>query len=397
MFSTAVLLLALPFLAAADVHDIQVGENGGLTFTPEAISANPGDQVVFHFVAKNHTATQSSFANPCGPVAGGFDSGFNPVAADSTDFPTFTYNVTGTTPVWVYCKQAANTPASHCGQGMVFAINCGADGSPNSFTNFKNAALAQGAALSASAASASATATDAPSSAQVPPASVTPPPSADGPVTVTATVTLASSTWTTVYGSFPNSPAPTPASLEGDVHVVTVGNNGTLTFDPPQVVAAPRDIISFQFVAKNHTVTQSSFTTPCRKLSSTSTTGQVGFDSGFMPVANGSAPLVFNVTVNDTSPIWVYCRQTAPVDHCGSGMVFAVNSDETAGSTTTFSDFQAAAIAQNGTNTSTTVVGSGTASAAASSSSSSSSTSDAARVSVGMGLSLIGAAIACLL
>lgn len=38
-------------------------------------SAQPGDQVVFHFEQKNHTATQSSFADPCGKLDGGFDSG----------------------------------------------------------------------------------------------------------------------------------------------------------------------------------------------------------------------------------------------------------------------------------------------------------------------------------
>lgn len=38
---------------------------------------------------------------------------------------------------------------------MVFAVNCGQDGSPNSFTNFKNSALQIGASLSSSAAAAS--------------------------------------------------------------------------------------------------------------------------------------------------------------------------------------------------------------------------------------------------
>lgn len=96
-----------------------------------------------------------------------------PVAANVTSaFPTYTITVNDvgislfdircaiaaylyiypqTAPVWVYCKQAANLPASHCGAGMVFAVNCGADGSPNSFTNFKNSALQVGASLSAAA------------------------------------------------------------------------------------------------------------------------------------------------------------------------------------------------------------------------------------------------------
>ena len=140
---------------------------------------------------------------------------------------------------------------------MIFAVNCGADGAPNSFTNFKNAALAVGNQLKAEAASSSAAsptdggygggygygspdpATTAASS------SVTIPPAPEESV-VTVTVTVESSTWTTVYSSYPGSPAATPASLAGVQHVVKVGNNGTLAFDPPFVMAQPRDTITFE-------------------------------------------------------------------------------------------------------------------------------------------------------
>ncbi len=64
---------------SATVYDVQVGgADGKLVYDPEAIvrlsillktsahsfaqSAQPGDQVVFHFNPKNHTVTQSSFA-----------------------------------------------------------------------------------------------------------------------------------------------------------------------------------------------------------------------------------------------------------------------------------------------------------------------------------------------
>jgi len=369
MIASTSFLLSWPIFVLAVVHDVQVGQDG-LAFTPEALSANPGDQVVFHFVAKNHTATQSSFQNPCGPMNGGFDSGFQVVPTGSTDFPTFTYNVTGTSPVWVYCKQAANTAASHCGAGMVFAINCPSDGSPNSFTNFKKSALAIGAQLSASASAASPTPTAAYGGVSSAPAGT--------PVPATATISLQSSVWTTTYTSFPNSPDPTPASLSGNVHVVTIGGDNSLTFNPSNITAQPRDIISFQFTSKNHTATQSSFATPCKKLAPNAQ-GEAGFDSGFMPIANGSSPMVWNVTVNDTAPIWVYCRQTTPVDHCGTGMVFAVNSDETASSQKSFSIFQSTAKSQNGTNsTSTTGEGGST------------STGGAGRLTVSLGWVLGG-------
>lgn len=336
--SLSLSLVLLPFVIAA-VHDIQVGGAGGaLVYDPEAIAAQPGDQVVFHFHPKNHTVTQSSFANPCGPKDGGFNSGFMPVPANTTDnFPTYTINVNDTTPIWVYCGQAGNTPASHCGAGMVFAVNCGQDGSPNSFTNFKKSALAVGASLSAAGAGASSTWTAAYGGVTVPPA--------PNGVAMTQTITLESSTWVTTYSSYPNSPAPTPAALAGTVHKVVVGGPSKLTFDPPHVVAQPRDTIIFEFHQKNHSVTQSSFADPCRKLSAD---GTEGWDSGFLPAADNATTFsTWNLTVNDTAPIWAYCRQKTPVSHCGSGMVFAINSDESG--PRNFTAFQNVAEQLNGT------------------------------------------------
>jgi len=359
-------LVLLPFTASQQtVHDVQVGgANGSLVYSPNAIAANPGDQVVFHFHPKNHTVTQSSFASPCGPLAGGIQSGFMPVTANTTDnFPTYTITVNDTKPIWIYCSQAANTPASHCGQGMVFAVNCGQDGAPNSFTNFQAAALAVGASLSA-AASASTTASTVYTAAY---GTATIPPAPAG-VTVTDVITLATSTWTTTYTSYPGSPAPTPASLQGNVITVKVGGPGVLAFNPPHVQAQPRDTIVFEFHEKNHTVTQSAFSSPCLKLN---TNGTSGFDSGFFPVAaNATTFPTWNLTINDTAPIWAYCRQAT---HCGTGMVFAVNSDES--SARNFSAFQNLAIQLNGTTNASTA--STTASAGTTSQTATSSTSGA--------------------
>jgi len=335
-------LALLPFAAAA-VHDVQVGGAGGaLVYDPEAIAAQPGDQVIFHFNPKNHSVVQSSFADPCGPKDGGVNSGFMPVSANTTDnFPTFTINVNDTQPIWVYCGQAANTPASHCGAGMVFAVNCGADGTPNSFTNFKKSALAVGASLSAAASAPTSTApstwTAAYGGYTIPPPPV--------PVPVTQTITLESSTWVTTYSSYPDSPGPTPAALAGTVHKIIVGGPGNLTFDPPHIAAQPRDTVVFEFHQKNHTATQSSFADPCRPLSAN---GVSGWDSGFFPVADNATTFpTWNITVNDTAPIWAYCRQKTPVSHCGSGMVFAINSDESGARN--FTAFQEVAEQLNGT------------------------------------------------
>ena len=125
---------------------------------------------------------------------------------------------------------------------MVFAVNCGADGTPNSFTNFKNSALAIGASL----AGASPTSTAAAGGA-------TPPPEPSG-AEVTATITLETSTWTTTYSSYPGSPNATPAALAGNVIKVVVGGPGKLAFDPPHVAAAPRDTILFELFVKSNSI-----------------------------------------------------------------------------------------------------------------------------------------------
>lgn len=346
MFALALFAIAAPLVVSAQqVHQVVVGSsNGTLAFTPEAIFANPGDIVNFQFQQKNHSVVQSSFANPCGPADGGFNSGYMPVAADVTsDFPEYNITVPDEKPIWVYCSQ--KIPVSHCHQGMVFAVNCGATGSANSFDGFKAAAIAQGVAESSS--SAAAAATSAPAATDsAPPSTISIPPAP--PVeTVTAAVTLDGTTWTTTYGSYPNSPAPTPASLTGNVIKVVVGGNSTLTFNPSFVQALPRDTIVFEFQSKNHTATQSTFADPCLKLNNV-TSGQVGFDSGFMPVAAGSTSFpTWNLTVNDTSPTWVYCKQTNPTSHCGAGMVFAINSDES--SDRSSAAFAALAKQENGT------------------------------------------------
>jgi len=122
-----------------------------------------------------------------------------------------------------------------------------------------------------------------------------------------------------------------------------------LTFQPPNITAKPGDTITFEFQQKNHSVTQSSFSAPCQKLALSSGGKQIGFDSGFMPVAPDATTFpTFTIQVNDTAPIWVYCRQTG---HCGQGMVFSANADEC--SPQSFEAFQALAIKLNGTATST--------------------------------------------
>ena len=89
----------------------------------------------------------------------------------------------------------------------MFAVNCGPDGSPNSFTNFKNAALAQGAAAASSASG-------------YPGAS-------------------AASTATVTSSAMPS------AGAGPQIHKVIVGGSN-LTYSPSSIVAQPNDIVMFE-------------------------------------------------------------------------------------------------------------------------------------------------------
>lgn len=117
MYTTIAILLTALSLASAKTIDVDVGQNG-LTFTPNIVTANPGDKVDFHYFPKNHSVVQSSFAAPCVPIKpnGGIFSGFQPTAAESK--LVFEVTVNDTTPIWIYCAQM-----KHCKSGMSMVIN----------------------------------------------------------------------------------------------------------------------------------------------------------------------------------------------------------------------------------------------------------------------------------
>lgn len=276
----------------------------GLAFTPNNITAAAGDIVTFEFHPKNHTLTQSTLAAPCTALAGGGNSGFMAVAANSTTFPTKQLTVPdSTTPLWFFCEQTG-----HCGQGMVFAINPKSQDQMTTYIANAKATVANTTATStSSSASASATADTTTS-------------------TSASTSDTASGTTSTV--STPS--ASSTSTTSGNQIAITVGANGALAFSPSNVNATVGDTINFSFLAGSHTVTQSTFAAPCSPMSG-------GFNSGAKPVAGAATTPTFSFTVNDTKPIWVYCQTGT---HCQQGMVFSVNAPETGN---TFSAFQAAA------------------------------------------------------
>lgn len=115
---------ALLAASGTNVHVVRVGStNGSLTFSPNSVTAAVGDMVQFQFAPANHTVTQSTFDQPCQPIAmnsnvTGIYSGFMPVAATATTSPTYTVQINNTTPMWLYCSQG-----KHCQAGMTMVIN----------------------------------------------------------------------------------------------------------------------------------------------------------------------------------------------------------------------------------------------------------------------------------
>jgi len=113
-----------------------------------------------------------------------------------------------------------------------------------------------------------------------------------------------------------HTPSGTGPAAAGKTLSVTVGGKAGLVYTPEWVNAAPGDIISFDFLSLNHTLTQSTLNSPCVFKDG-------GVKSGFRSNPQSiPGKEVFTFTVPDSQPQWFYCGQTG---HCAKGMVFAVN------------------------------------------------------------------------
>jgi len=133
-FAIATILLAAVSLVSAEDFRVIVGkaDNGtnAVVYTPNQVKAKVGDRINFEFHVKNHTATQSSFAEPCTRQRNtatnqlGVDSGFMAVPPDAKEIPVWTIEVKqDNAPIWMFCNQG-----NHCNSGMVFAINAPEEG-----------------------------------------------------------------------------------------------------------------------------------------------------------------------------------------------------------------------------------------------------------------------------
>jgi plastocyanin len=109
---------------------------------------------------------------------------------------------------------------------------------------------------------------------------------------------------------------------------VQVGAGGNLTFTPDSVSAKLGDVIEFQFLSHNHTVTQGDPSQGCTPAGSNS------YDSGFVYVTDRNSTVFYNarqttligtftIPVKTTNTMFFYCAQA---NHCqADSMVFAVN------------------------------------------------------------------------
>ncbi|CAH0000205.1 unnamed protein product [Clonostachys byssicola] len=102
-------------------HSVVAGL-GGLRFEPDNVVAQVGDIVQYEFLPMNHAVAQSSFGEPCKPLADGtgFYSGFNFPSQQGKNPNVFQIVVNDTKPIWYYCPQQNG---NHCQKGMVGVIN----------------------------------------------------------------------------------------------------------------------------------------------------------------------------------------------------------------------------------------------------------------------------------
>jgi len=118
---------------AAGTHHVIVGADGELKYRDNQIIAAIGDIIRFDFNSTNHTVTQSSLLEPCKPLAGGFNTGFNQVnTVGKTGLIFRDFKVEVSTPLWFFCMQGV-----HCKKGMVLGVNPG-----NKFPEFLSRATA---------------------------------------------------------------------------------------------------------------------------------------------------------------------------------------------------------------------------------------------------------------
>ncbi|KAF8319392.1 hypothetical protein DL93DRAFT_186057 [Clavulina sp. PMI_390] len=177
-------------LVLAENKEILVGNSettsaSAQTYDPYLLTAELNDTITFVFQGKtNHTVTQTTFGDPCGSSATGFDSGlFSPGQ-------NYTITITNTDPIWIRCSH-------FCTSGMVAAINVPDNSTTTTYGQFQSNAMNNSTSTNSLSSTSHGTSTAPPSSQT----SVTRSGGSTIPVTSTSSTGSASSSRYTVGGT----------------------------------------------------------------------------------------------------------------------------------------------------------------------------------------------------
>ena len=119
-------------------------------------------------------------------------------------------------------------------------------------------------------------------------------------------------------GCGPNNATLSTRYIQVDVGAFADKSGSTFEFRPNHVNANIGDFVLFNMVGLSHSVTQSQFTSPC--------SGSNAFDTELQPNPHNKSDFIvkpFEVTTAE--PLWFFCKQKGPPNHCGQGMVFGIN------------------------------------------------------------------------
>ncbi|KAL2015880.1 hypothetical protein VTK56DRAFT_4655 [Thermocarpiscus australiensis] len=133
--------------------------------------------------------------------------------------------------------------------------------------------------------------------------------------------------WSTTSDILSSTISSTTSSSFGPQTVtIAVGAEG-FVFTPHQATANVGDVIRFNFYPSGHRVARAAFGSPCIPYEDVSL-NEAGFDSGIQsPQVVTNNPPHFDVTVNDTDPIFYYCA--APGSCVYHHMIGVINPNKT--------------------------------------------------------------------
>jgi plastocyanin len=150
--------------------------------------------------------------------------------------------------------------------------------------------------------------------------------------------------WLSSLAAFASAATPTtaPASAsstapEGvQTHTILVGSGGDFAYHPNSINASVGDVVTFEFYPTNHSVIRGEYTgsqacgsggcNPCVPVElidpAVPPFASKNFLTQDLPSAANMEIQSYNLTVNDTNPIWFYCDA---ISSCLNGMVGVIN------------------------------------------------------------------------